>query len=203
MLDRLINSAYAVQAGVQSALGMLDSNDGTKIKQGNKSERKKPSFEELIDSIQGKFNCNKNEKATQINLALALIFDYNRMNNYGKAIMTHTLPFCGEYRPHLSVQCERKIDTAKKIVSLMNGLHYRQDAYLLIFWSMMILVLDKTDLEKHLSIICDFAQLIKISDEEIEEILQVVLFALGDRETKPEFKSKYVIQLYRDIEKQN
>lgn len=63
-----------------------------------------------------------------------------------KAVANHHCLFS-----YAKLQLKEEIEFEEKIVSLMNGLHYRQDAYLLIFWSMMILVLDKTDLEKHLS----------------------------------------------------
>ena len=54
----------------------------------------------------------------------------------------------------------------------------------------MVLTVDKTDEEKHLSIICDIAKMLNISDDEMKDISDVIQFIYGKHNLNYKFKSK-------------
>lgn len=124
---------------------------------------------------------------------LATIYDYDKLNDYGKAIMDQVCKldkeeFCGEdnfkYRVKFVKNCkniEYRMKAAK--VFLMDVVsHYkssginlwRLDALYFMFWSLMILAVDDEDKEEYLSLICDFAKILKISDEEMMDLVRVI-----------------------------
>ena len=66
------------------------------------------------------------------------------------------------------------------------------------FWSLMILAVDDEDKEEYLSLICDFAKMLKISDEEMMDlvrIIQMIYQAEGD----VDIQTKYIKQWFAKI----
>ena len=143
------------------------------------SDVRMAKFETMIEDINSEFGENRFYSIVG-NSALALIYDYNKCNEYAKAIMDKTAIFhvsfgaSWEYSSYDAFSSPKiKIDAAKKFVE------FRRFAgtiagYQFIFWALMVLTVDKSNAEEHLSLICDFAQMLKISDEEFEDILQAV-----------------------------
>lgn len=107
---------------------------------------------------------------------LATIYDYDKLNDYGKVIMEQVSDFTHN-RKYLSSYNDVKyrIDQAEWVITFIHwgvGDHYRK--YIFIFWALMILAVDETDKEKNLSLICDFAKMLHIEDYEMMDIVQIV-----------------------------
>lgn len=107
---------------------------------------------------------------------LATIYDYDKLNDYGKVIMeqvsdlAHNRNFLSSYK-----NAEYRIDQLDWISTFIrNSTYGRYKEYKFIFWALMILAVDDTDKEEHLSLICDFAKVINIDDNAMLDIVQIV-----------------------------
>ncbi len=121
---------------------------------------------------------------------LAIIYDYDKLNGYGKAVMDRVCEldenesdYESDYEDFLHrvefvEECkdmEYRMKAAKALVTDLNDSAYSdREKLCFIFWSLMILSVDDTDKEEHLSLICDFAKMLKISDEEMLDIMQII-----------------------------
>lgn len=113
------------------------------------------------------------------NPVLSLIFNYDELNDMGKIIIENATIRISEYNlNYLDINgwkdMKTKIDAAKELIRRCRLNENRDKAYQFIFWAMMILTVDKTNGDEYLSLICDFAKMLKISDDEIVDILQVI-----------------------------
>lgn len=113
---------------------------------------------------------------------LSLIYDYDKLNDYGKAIMEQVCELeegvYGDLIQHSEELCknmEYRMKAAKEFVTDPINIYSYEEKISFLFWSLMILVVDDTDKEEHLSLICDFAKMLKISDEEMLDIVQIIL----------------------------
>lgn len=117
---------------------------------------------------------------------LAIIYDYDKLNGYGKAVMDRVCELDENesdyedfsHRVEFVEKCkdmEYRMKAAKALVTDLNDSVYPdREKLCFIFWSLMILAVDDTDKEEHLSLICDFAKMLKISDEEMLDIMQII-----------------------------
>lgn len=115
---------------------------------------------------------------------LAVIYDYDKLNVYGKVIMDYLGQLDGEKyssvadRKRFMNLCkddmEYRMKAAQSIIKDLNYTVEKECIKYLIFWALMILTVDDTDKEEHLSLICDFAKMLKVSDEEIMDIVQII-----------------------------
>lgn len=103
---------------------------------------------------------------------LATIYDYDKLNDYGKVIMEQVSDFIHN-RKYLSSYRDigYRIDQADWISRYIIGSGYRSLKF--IFWALMILAVDDTDKEEHLSLICDYAKLLHIRDLEMIDMVLV------------------------------
>lgn len=143
---------------------------------------------------------NRMENSTS---ALALIFDYDTANDYGKTIMNHP-------RLHLSgwtsvygesdfKEKKIQINAAKDLVRLCRLNENREEAYKFIFWALMILAVDKSDYDEHLSLICDFARMFKITDDEMDDIVQVIKFVFHETNDNSIIKTDSVKKVFEHV----
>lgn len=128
-----------------------------------------------------------------VNNGLFMIFDYDKLNEYGKIIMDKScisfvvdfVKLCdfeaacfrwfNEYDDGNDLKnLKARRDAAEIFGRLCRESYNRAEAYKFIFWALMILTVDKTDAEEHLSLICDFARMLNISDDELEDIVLII-----------------------------
>lgn len=141
----------------------------------------------FLNSVGKHLNSNSPVKTIINNPAMCLIYDVDKVNDYGKVIMNHSNLFLCEsndkyydvwtqkYQDINDLKDEKKkMIAAKELVRLCRLDENRSEAYKFIFWALMILTVDKSDYEEHLSIICDFASMLKITEDEIDDILLII-----------------------------
>ena len=147
----------------------------------------------------------KNSGEQEMHGILSLIFDYEKCNDYAKAIMEKsTFP--------MQPSDNGLKDSGKSAFSGGNGfkddeekLHVvRQFAQSciqsgnyeagcrLVFWALMVLTVDESDAEKHLDLICNLAEMLCITDDELEDIVQLVKAAYSEATPEYEFKSRKI-----------
>lgn len=139
------------------------------------------------------------------NPALALVYDYDKLNDFGKIIMNQSSISLTESRrdvedvwtrkykdiSHLN-DLQSKIDASNEFVRLCRLDNNREEAYKFIFWALMVLTVDNSVFDEHLSMICDFARMLQITDEEMEDILQVIKVQYYEEELGNMLKSQRV-----------
>lgn len=106
---------------------------------------------------------------------LATIYDYNKLNEYGKVIMDQVSGE-GKYKRYYQryENIEYRLDQVDRTISTIYGLDNFYGRYIFIFWALMILAVDDADKEEHLSLICDFAKMLRINDTEMMNMVQIV-----------------------------
>ena len=147
------------------------------------------------------------------NTTLALIFDYDKLNIYGKTIIDLSRPlllkfrskgentsWSREYSDISQFKSNRyKIEAAKDFLTYCNEEGNREETYKFIFWAMMVLTVDKTNSEEHLSLICDFARMFKITDDEIEDILKVIKVIYHEEKSDVKLKTETVQNIFSGV----
>lgn len=149
---------------------------------------------------------------TDKNTALALIFEYQKCNEYAKVIMDKSTlvlnsssdnyedAWLNSYPAYNSFNNPKnKITAAKDFVKYCRQSHNATEGYKFIFWALMMLTVDKSNAEEHLSLICDFAQMLHITDAEFEDILQTVKIIYNEVEEEYTFKSENIPSIFGSL----
>ena len=145
------------------------------------------------------------------NAALGLIFDYDLCNEYTKIIIDITdletrldnnnINTWKEkyYDVKKFKNPEERIRVAKSFIKYCNDSEVKTEKYMLIFWSLLILTVDKNRAEEHLSLICDFAKLLNITNDEFEDIIYVIKNIYNEGDEKYIFKTKLIPDIFKGI----
>lgn len=146
------------------------------------------------------------------NTALALIYDYEKCNEYAKVIMDKsTLLFPASYDESTDVWKEvyptydefeepkRRIEASKTLVQLCRDNENDTEGYKFIFWALMILTVEKTDAEEHLALICDFAKMLKITEDDFYDIIQIIKIVYNEVTTVCVFRSDNVLLIFSEL----
>lgn len=143
---------------------------------------------------------------------LSYIYDYSRLNSYGKIIVE----LLSENRLNKYVTYEDKENflhkyedleyKLKEIKEFIEDFEYPSSycrkngiKYQFIFWTLMVLTVDDTDKEEHLSLICDFAKMLEVSDEEIMDIVQIIRVIYHKEEAGFKLRSYDVRECFKNL----
>lgn len=185
-------------------------------------------FQTLIEDISKTFSkdfyeSSYSDEKQHPNLALRLIFDYDECNEYARIIIDKSSLFLKEdigwsycYRcldewdmfVSLSkAECDIKtrISASKLFVKLCREKDVDQASYGFIFWALLVLTVDKNKAQEYLSLICDFAKMLKITNDEFEDIIHVIKCVYNVDDKNYAFKTETipknfdgVLNLYSD-----
>ena len=147
------------------------------------------------------------------NHSLCMIYDFDKLNEHGKIIMKRAEIYITKGTETFDIWAykyfvtydfkdlafETRIEAVKDFVQQCSYDENLNEAYKFIFWALMILTVDKTDMEEHLSMICDFAQLLHISDDELEDIVRIIKYVYGLLLGKFEFKTKNIPVIFESL----
>ena len=141
------------------------------------------------------------------NIALALIYDYEKCNEYAKVIMDKSslgileldrwkedYPTYDEFKDP-----KRRIEASKRLVQLCRFYEKACEEYRFIFWALMILAVEKTDAEEHLALICDFAKMLGITEDEFDDIIQGIEIVCNEVTTECVFISEDPPYILKDL----
>lgn len=134
---------------------------------------------------------------------LDLVYDYEKLNSYGKVIYDNVkirIMKKNDYNEYENANdIKSKINRAKNLVSYCQAEEKKSEGYKFIFWSLLILTVDKTDYEEHLSLICDFARMLKITDDEIRDILHVIKSIYHKQDSSYILKTETIAEYFLDV----
>jgi hypothetical protein len=143
------------------------------------------------------------------NTTLGLIFDYDLCNEYAKIIIDETDLETSRvvnntweekyYDIRKFKNPEERIRVAKSFIKYCNDYEGTTEKYVFMFWSLIILTVDNNRAEEHLSLICDFAKLLNITNDEFEDIIYVIKNIYNDVDEKYTFKSKLIPDIFNSI----
>ncbi len=121
---------------------------------------------------------------------LAFIYDYNKNNLYTRVIMRIS---------RFSFQWESK-DANKNTENLADFVQHCEveKRYQFLFWALMIMTVDKADAEKHLSTICQFAEILCITEDELEDIIRIVNIIYNPNESQ-KFKTYNIPNFFKKV----
>ena len=154
-----------------------------------------------------------------INTKLLLLYDYLSVNSYAKSIMENSRLF---FKGDLGLFCKRDIWALEKYsediyafkdesvkVKAINLLSDSFDSSeniktgvscKFIFWALMVLTVDHTDLENHASEIAELVEMFHITDEELSDILYVIRVLYGKSKFSEEgFKTVTIPKLFTKV----
>lgn len=135
---------------------------------------------------------------------LSFIYDYETLNDYGKVIMDQSARnFSVSNYDNVKIDSmkniEIKIVQAKKFLNFLDFEEHRPIAYKFIFWAIMVLTVDKTDKDEHLSLICDFARMLKITDVEMMDIVKVIKVIYHEEEKGFKFETQTIPSYFSSV----
>ena len=155
------------------------------------NEVKKIKMQRMVKEICGVRQRVGSIYDSEISGILRLVFDYDKLNDYGKIIVDSVgmrgptaneskiggvkiltnanTTNCIEVR---KIFAEEFVKYCRQDGSFLRG---RMDnAYYFIFWSLMVLSVDDSNKEENLSVICDFVKMFMITDEEVKDIISII-----------------------------
>lgn len=151
---------------------------GLEIVISEEDASKLAKFQVLIDRVSRKIN---NDEKDLSNYFVSLIYrkigdkEFDNLNEYASIISTKL----DSKAIGLGGISSSKwwMDKPLYIIEICEADEYKYSA---MFWSLMVLAVDDTDKEKHLSTICDFARMLDVSDEEMMDLVNVVKYVFQD-----------------------
>ena len=139
------------------------------------------------------------------NVPLTLIFDYNSCNEYAQKIIEKSTLFINSesdvrsdkwitrYPDMESLSdAKTKIDAATLFVKYCRESQNISEGYKFIFWALMILTVDKNNAEEYLTLICDFSKMLRITNEEFEDIIYIIKCVYHENDKEYTLKTKNV-----------
>lgn len=168
-------------------------------------------YSSMMDCINKSFK--KSSSGYEVkNTALGLIFDYDLCNEYAKIIIDKTdieisYGISGRrelweeryYNIKKFKKLEERVRVAKSLIKYCEYTESKREKYMFIFWSLLILTVDKNRVEEHLSLICDFAKLLNITNDEFEDIIYVIKNIYNDGDGKYIFKTELIPDIFNAI----
>ena len=141
--------------------------------------------------------------------SLLFIFDYDKSNKFAQIIMercpiiTHwnLTQWRENAREGVYAYSDVK-DSIYKIKEFVNNCKedaFDSEGYRFIFWSLMILAVDKTEEDKHISLICNFAKMFDITDKEIQDMIYIVKLIFNKVDSDYQFQSDKVVEIFGNV----
>lgn len=141
--------------------------------------------------------------------SLIFIFDYEKLNDYGKAILEKA-PISTDWSIYSMLQniemgvtkysdIKDAIGKTKEFVNECRQERFLYEAYKFIFWSLMVLAVDKTDEDEHISLICNFAKMLNITDKEIADMIYIVKLIFNKVDDDYSFQSDEVVKIFGGV----
>lgn len=126
---------------------------------------------------------------------LGMVYNHRDINDYGKKIMLQKYVDINL----MDSVCEYwdvKKSVMEKLIEKCNSDDGKRIASRFLFWALMILIVDDTKQGEHLSLICDFAQVLGISNEEMLDIVNVIAIVYDKAEDSIEFHSNLILKVF-------
>lgn len=141
------------------------------------------------------------EENINIQTPLFMIFSPETLNDYSvKICNTATFelvgnddtcedPWASKYRTVSFKDAKTKIEAAKDFVKYCRDDRNKSEAYKFIFWSLMILSVENESSDEQLSLICDFVRMLRITDDELLDIIYAIKCVYNEVEEEYVFKT--------------
>ena len=149
---------------------------------------------------------NKGDAMQSVKGRLCLIFDDDSLSEYGKVILDKAIIYRrllqpGRFKLNESTNESKPAKAKEAALNLRvdrgrSGIN-NIDSYLFLFWALMILTVDETQQEK-LPLICDFARMMNVTDEEMLDLVSVIKYVYHEGEASL-VKTENVKEIFSDV----
>jgi hypothetical protein len=172
-------------------------------------------FETLIEDINGaigdwSFKSTLFKASGKLKTPLYMVFEPETLNEYSKTICSkaiivlHDADIADRWNiPYGNVSrfkdVKVKIDAAKDFAKYCREEQNIAEAYKFIFWCLMVLTVQKDNYDEKLSLICDFARMLRITDEELMDITYIIKCVYNEVEEEYSFKSQTVPNVFGEL----
>lgn len=99
-------------------------------------------------------------------------------------------------------ECDTKtrISVSKEFIKICREEDYdTQASYRFIFWALLVLTVDKNKAQEYLSLICDFAKMLKITNDEFEDIIHVIKCVYNVEDKNYAFKTETIPNIFDGV----
>lgn len=163
-------------------------------------EMKMLKFKKLIENVQNAIHKNVHDEHSSIYISsakryLETIYHYDKLNDFGKIIMdtskimsVSTIDKYINYSGNILDLSEQIVDKFKYKYygyGFICKVDFETAGYTFIFWALMILAVDDTDKEEHLSTICDFATMLGIDATEMTDMINLIKYIFKYEKYEP------------------
>lgn len=205
-----INEALDVGKLMEDAMGVVGFHPSLwHMRQPQNRKIVEERLETIIDNIRkGRYRITSTSTSGRANVSLALVFNYDELNQYGKDIVTYSRLQIREHNdtkdawwkkyPNIrnSVDEIYKNKAAKSLVNFCQNTTNEKAAYKFIFWTLMVLAVDNRNLVEHLFLICAFAYMLKITEDEMKDMLVIIKALFGDGKLEHRIMTDTVTDLF-------
>lgn len=142
---------------------------------------------------------------------LYLIFEPEKTNDFVSVICkkakfeisgnsdSYEDPWASKYGTQTLDDAKTKIEAAKDFVKYCRDEQNRPEAYKFIFWSLMIISVENENSDEWLSLICDFTRMLRISDDELMDIIYAIKCIYNEVEEEYVFKTETIPAVLGDL----
>ncbi len=151
------------------------------------------------------------------NFPLLLIYDYKEMNDFAKSIYLNSEFSYINYSNCVGIilsissgdgfdlsnlasinDVRSKIEYSKRFVNILRNYRTKKTAINFLFWVLMVLAVDDNKKEEHLALICDYAKMLNVTDDEVIDIVNVIKIIFEDK-TAESFKTQTISGIFKDV----
>ena len=154
-------------------------------------------------------NHSERFKVYHIDPSLLFVFDYDKLNKFAQIIIERcpitTIWNADQWRYNSFAEVSSYQDIKESIRKIKEFVkECRKDenygiGHIFIFWSLMILAVDKTEEDEHISLICNFAKMFDITDKEIQDMIHIVKLIFNKVDSDYEFQSDKVVEIFGNV----
>lgn len=142
---------------------------------------------------------------------LDIIFKRDSLNIYGRIIIQiatfdiacplYCRTWYEEYSDKNFNSEQIKYSAAKDFISFLRHYpnYYKATKYIFIFWGLMVLSVDETDADDKLSLICDFAKMLLITDDELIDIANIIKLIYHETDENYAFITTTIPNLFANL----
>ena len=145
---------------------------------------------------------------------LDFIFNRDKVNEFAQCIMSkatfelkrkddysysYVNPWEKVYGMKVLNDAKIRIEAAKEFVKCCREEQNGAEGYKLIFWSLMILTVDDSNGTEKLSLICDLAKMLKITDDELMDIIYVIKNIYNECDCDYKIKTDTILTIFGSV----
>ena len=133
---------------------------------------------------------------------LFLIYEYGNANAYRQAILKEAkieLPEWFKYTENDMGDIKIKMRAMREFIEEFRKEENREESWKFIFWSLFAMAVDKSDYDEKAAVVADFACMLKIDENTLQDIISVIKVVCGEENSNVEFKTDEIRNAFANV----